>query len=224
MNNKNSSFASPYVANKKYVHPLISWSVLFVAFLASVTFAGIYVILSKAEAARDKILVENYRKFTELYAGASVITSIGRIDISFLSKDAPITVRNFSRIADTGVFDNTLFRSDKKSGLLESGLSTQQIDSQVVRAILGRGRSLRDSSGPRKPERGMIAMKFGSEDARPVLAFIVDDDAKVPADFQFFGVVTSGMEYIDSAYEQNVNDGGEDLPVIIRRIDLGDRI
>lgn len=209
--------------NKKYVHPLISVSVLFVGLLSAVTFAGIYSILKEVEGSRDRIVVQSYRKFSQLYEGATLITNIGRVDIMFASDIAPVTMRNFSRMANAGIFDNTLLRADTASKTLQTGLSAQQINIAILKNILGRGQKLRDKENPARIEKGMVAMKFNAVDSLPVLLFVLDEQTKLPEGFQVFGSVNSRFDIIQIGYERDTSEDTEDLPVLIRRVELDNK-
>jgi len=209
--------------NKKYVHPLISVSVLFVGLLSAVTFAGIYSILKEVEGSRDRIVVQSYRKFSQLYEGATLITNLGRVDIMFASDIAPVTMRNFSRMANAGIFDNTLLRADTDSKTLQTGLSAQQINLAILKNILGRGQKLRDKENPARIERGMVAMKFNAVDSLPVLLFVLDEQTTLPEGFQVFGSVNSRFDIIQTGYERDTSEDTEDLPVLIRRVELDNK-
>jgi cyclophilin family peptidyl-prolyl cis-trans isomerase len=206
--------------NKKYVHPLISGSVLFVGLLSAITFAGIYSIVGKVESARDRIVVQNYRSFSQLYEGFTLITNIGRVDVAFTSENSPVSMRNFSRMANAGIFDNTLLRADTKTKTLQTGLSAQQINLAVIKKILGRGQRLHDKENPSLIQKGMMAMRFNSEDTLPVLLVVLADGTKLPQGFQVFGTVKNRLDIFQTAYDRDRSEDTEDLPVLIRRVEL----
>ena len=209
--------------NKKYVHPLISGSVLFVGLLSAVTFAGIYSILEKVESARDRIVVQGYRKFSQLYEGVTLITNIGRVDITFISENAPVTMRNFMRMANAGIFDNTLLRADKKTKTIQTGLSAQQVNLAVINNILGRGQRLRDGENPASITKGMVAMRFNAQDTLPVLLFVLKDGTQLPEGFQVFGTIVSDIDILEIAYGRDISEDTEDLPVLIRRVEVDNK-
>jgi|GEM_PF-4803186 len=207
---------------KKHINPLITWSVLAIASLATVGCSFLFYLTQKAEVARNQVLVQNYRTLGSVYDSAAIVTSLGRVELRFVVEDAPVTTRNFMRIADAGVFNNTVLKANKETGFLETGVSAQEISADLIKDLLGKGRKISESGEPLPLTRGAIGMRITSDVERPDLFFVLNDviEEEGPRGFTVFGYVTRGMEFLDAAYARDASPDVEDLPVIVRTIEL----
>jgi peptidyl-prolyl cis-trans isomerase B (cyclophilin B) len=142
-------------------------------------------------------------------------TSAGPITVEFFADKAPEHVRNFLRLAATGVFDGTSFHRVVRGFVIQTGSITTRGPLTEKQSKLVR---------PLKPEfndtrhvKGILSMARGDDPASATTSFfIVTGDApSLDGKYTVFGRVVDGMAAVDAIEQAAVN--GE-APV--NRIDL----
>jgi peptidyl-prolyl cis-trans isomerase B (cyclophilin B) len=141
-------------------------------------------------------------------------TSLGKITIEFLPEKAPNHVRNFLRLASTGVYDRTTVHRVVPGFMIQAGyLGSKQIPmDESQKALI---HNLRPEFNDTTHEKGVLSMARGSEpDSASTSFFIVTARASsLDGTYTAFGRVVDGMSVVE-AIEQAPRDGEAPKPRI----------
>ena len=142
-------------------------------------------------------------------------TSAGPITVEFFADKAPEHVRNFLRLAASGVLDGTSFHRVVRGFVIQTGYLTtrgplSEKQSKLVRPV-------QPEFNDTKHVKGILSMARGDDPASATTSFfIVTGDApSLDGKYTVFGRVVEGMAAVDAIEQAPVN--GE-APV--NRIDL----
>ena len=83
--------------------------------------ALVFYVAKRAEGLENSFEQKSIAAVTEYATGAVIETSSGSIEISFLSKDAPKTVRNFIKLAEGGFYNSTKFHRVIPDFMIQGG-------------------------------------------------------------------------------------------------------
>ena len=152
----------------------------------------------------------------ELAAHRAVLeTSAGPITVEFFPDRAPEHVRNFLRLARSGVFDGMAFHRVVKGFAVQTGSlgSRGPLTGQQQKYV----RSLKPEFNDTKHVRGILSMARGDDPGSAMTSFfIVTADApSLDGKYTVFGRVTDGLAVLDAIEAVAVNG---DAPVT--RVDL----
>jgi len=132
---------------------------------------------------------------------ATIETTKGAIEVELYNSDAPKTVANFVGLAEQKYFDGVKFHRIAKGFVLQGGDSTGT--GRGGRSIYGK--DFEDELNPATPSyqagylRGVLAMANRGPNTNTSQFFIVLKDAPwLPKSYTIFGMVTKGMEVVDS--------------------------
>lgn len=142
----------------------------------------------------------------------------GKITLNLYPDIAPITVENFVSLAKSGFYDGLVFHRVIKDFMVQGGGFDKDMKQKEANSI--RGEFLSNSWFNMLPHnRGVISMARTavSNDSASSQFFIMHSDtASLNGQYAAFGVVTSGMEYVDAiantATETVESLGMEDVP------------
>jgi peptidyl-prolyl cis-trans isomerase B (cyclophilin B) len=133
-------------------------------------------------------------------------TSAGPITVDFFPDKAPEHVRNFLRLASTGVFDGTAFHRVVRGFVVQTGaLSSRGPLTEKQQKIV---RSLQPEFNDTKHVKGILSMARGDDPASASTSFfIVTGDApSLDGKYTVFGRVAEGMAVVE-AIEQSAVSG-----------------
>ena len=142
-----------------------------------------FVSASAEEMARQRVVLE---------------TSLGNITVELFPDRAPTHVRQFLRLAASGVYDGTSFHRVVPGFVIQGGyLQTRQ--EPLDERQQGYVRTLEPEFNATKHERGILSMAHGAEAASATTSFFI---VLAPADsldgkYTAFGRVVAGMDVID---------------------------
>jgi peptidyl-prolyl cis-trans isomerase B (cyclophilin B) len=142
-------------------------------------------------------------------------TSVGPITVELFADKAPEHVRNFLRLAATGVFDGTSFHRVVRGFVVQTGSVTTRgpLSEKQARLV----RPLQPEFNDTRHVKGILSMARGDDPASATTSFfIVTGDApSLDGKYTAFGRVIDGMAAVEAIEQAAVN--GE-TPV--NRIDL----
>jgi peptidyl-prolyl cis-trans isomerase B (cyclophilin B) len=142
-------------------------------------------------------------------------TSAGPISVEFLPDKAPGHVRNFLRLAQSGVFDGTAFHRVVRGFVVQTGsLDTRGALSDKQQKYV---RTLAPEFNDTKHVKGVLSMARGDDPASASTSFFIvtGNASSLDGKYTAFGRIVDGMAVLDTIEQAPVN--GE-APVA--RIDL----
>ena len=126
-------------------------------------------------------------------------TSLGNMTIEFLPEKAPNHVRNFLRLASTGVYDRTSFHRVVKDFVIQGGhLGTKQIPiDETLRAYV---RTLQPEFNDTPHEKGTVSMARGEDPASASTSFFIMATrvSQFDGTYTAFGKLVDGMAVLDA--------------------------
>lgn len=139
---------------------------------------------------------------------ATFVTSMGTVEIELYGKDAPLAVKNFVCLADSGFFDGLLIHRVHPGFLIQTGDPlTRDTTDRTNWGTGGEsiyGAPFKDELNPVSPSfrqgyvRGTLAMANRGLNTNTSQFFILLNDApNFPKRYTIFGRVAKGMEVID---------------------------
>jgi cyclophilin family peptidyl-prolyl cis-trans isomerase len=156
--------------------------------------------------------------------GAVIKTNLGEIEVRFFRTDAPETVRNFEKLAESGFYTGTKFHRVIKNFMIQGGDPFSKDDVQRARwGTGGPGYTFADEINTHKVVRGALAMANAGPNTNGSQFFIVTAGATPWLDglHTVFGEVVRGMDVVDriSMVETAANDVPAS-PVIVESVTL----
>ncbi|OGZ10718.1 MAG: hypothetical protein A3D65_01595 [Candidatus Lloydbacteria bacterium RIFCSPHIGHO2_02_FULL_50_13] len=168
-------------------------------FFAAVIVGYLLVALVKLSSEEESAFqsATNYRDRVQL---VTVLTSEGSFTIAFMRSQAPLTVKNFVKLAQSGFYDNTEFYNFRDGVFVENvesgGTATPRLEGANTRV----GEIFEEWVEDVKIARGLVAMPARGEslvDSRQLLFFIEDDPATRGEGYAVFGRVIEGMDVVE---------------------------
>lgn len=197
--------------------------------------AGAVIILSiimhlilKADSAKQNIENTANAKTAESFDGASLKTNYGVIQIQFLPKEAPETVKNFVKLSQDGFYNGIKFHRVIKNFMIQTGDPLSKEDNAGEYGTGGPGYTFKDEINNEPLARGAIAMANAGPNTNGSQFFIITalETPWLQGKHTVFAKVTSGMDVVDkieSAETYNFNQFVQNVPkepVVIERIVL----
>lgn len=131
-------------------------------------------------------------------------TSMGNITLKLYKDDAPHTVENFLKLADSGFYNGVRFHRVIKGFMIQGGDPLSKDDAQVSRwGTGGPGYAFADEINPTSAlyktgyKRGVLAMANSGPDTNGSQFFIMHQDYPLPPSYTIFGEVTAGIDVVD---------------------------
>lgn len=131
-------------------------------------------------------------------------TSFGNITLRFYKEDAPKTVENFLKLAQSGFYDGVRFHRIIKGFMIQGGDPLSKDDALSARwGSGGPGYAFEDEINPNSAlyqtgyKRGVLAMANSGPDTNGSQFFIMHQDYPLPPSYTIFGEVISGMDVVD---------------------------
>lgn len=145
---------------------------------------------------------------------ATLKTNQGDIVIEFFDQDAPNTVANFVKLAQSGFYDGTKFHRVIKDFMIQGGDPQSKDDSLMARwGTGGPGYQFEDEIHlNNKNEIGTISMANAGPDTNGSQFFInTADNSFLDYKHTVFGKVVRGMEVVNAI--ESTETGAQDRPV-----------
>lgn len=140
-------------------------------------------------------------------------TSLGNIQIELYPDKAPKNVENFSKLANSGFYENTKFHRVIKDFMIQGGDPNTKTDNTSSYGMGGPAYKFADEINDLPMVRGMLAMANSGPDTNGSQFFIITATSTpwLVGKHTVFGKVISGMEAVDKIENSKVNDS--DLPI-----------
>ena len=130
---------------------------------------------------------------------AIIKTNFGNIKFSLLPDIAPETVRNFSQLAKSGFYNETLFHRVIPGFMIQGGDPNTKNPDKSMWGQGGPGYNLKAEFNSRSHLRGIVSMARANDpDSAGSQFFIVTSDSTfLDKQYTVFGEVIGGMEIAD---------------------------
>ena len=133
---------------------------------------------------------------------ATIRTSKGDMTLELLAADAPVTVNNFTFLAKEGFYDGGGFHRVIKDFMIQGGCPRGD-------GTGGPGYRFRDEPVTRRYVKGTLAMANAGPNTNGSQFFIVHgDDVGLPPNYTIFGMLTEGLDVLDSLANSPVTNTG----------------
>ena len=142
----------------------------------------------------------------------TIKTNFGSIKFTLLPDIAPETVRNFSKLAESGFYNGTLFHRIIPGFMIQGGDPNTKNPDKNMWGQGGPGYNLKAEFSSRSHLRGIVSMARSTDpDSAGSQFFIVTSDSTfLDKQYTVFGEVTEGMEVADKIV--NLPRDGNDCP------------
>ena len=133
---------------------------------------------------------------------AAIRTGHGVITVDLLASDAPATVNNFVFLAKEGFYTDGKFHRVIKDFMIQGGCPTGD-------GTGGPGYRFNDEPVTRQYTKGTLAMANAGPNTNGSQFFIVHGgDVGLPPNYTIFGMLTDGLDVLDSLANSPVGSGG----------------
>ncbi len=145
-------------------------------------------------------------------ADVIIKTDFGDIRFSLLPDIAPETVRNFSKLAESGFYNGTLFHRVIPGFMIQGGDPNTKNPDKSMWGQGGPGYNLKAEFNSRSHLRGIVSMARANDpDSAGSQFFIVTSDSTfLDRQYTVFGEVVDGIEVADKIV--NLPRDGNDCP------------
>ena len=145
-------------------------------------------------------------------AEVTIKTDFGSIKFTLLPDIAPETVRNFSKLAESGFYNGTLFHRIIPGFMIQGGDPNTKNSDKSSWGQGGPGYNLKAEFNSRSHLRGIVSMARSTDpDSAGQQFFIVTSDSTfLDKQYTVFGEVIDGMEVADKIV--NLPRDGNDCP------------
>jgi len=130
---------------------------------------------------------------------AIIETDFGKIIFSLQPELAPETVRNFTKLAENGFYDGTLFHRVIPGFMIQGGDPNTKQPDKAKWGIGGPGYMLKAEFSSKSHTRGIVSMARAADpDSAGSQFFIVTTDSPfLDRQYTVFGEVTDGIDVAD---------------------------
>ena len=142
----------------------------------------------------------------------TIDTSKGKIVFETYDSDAPNTVQNFIKLANSGFYNGTLFHRVIEGFMIQAGDPlTKDPSKQSQWGTGGPGYQFADELNAATPSykagyvRGTVAMANSGPNTNGSQFFIMQQDNALAHNYTIFGKVISGMDVVDAIAATQVN-------------------
>lgn len=156
------------------------------------------------------------------------VNGFGKIVLEFYDKDAPKTVENFLRLANSGYFDCLTFHRIAKGFVIQGGDPT----GTGTGGDSAFGGEFADEINPESAlyktgyQKGVLAMANRGPNTNTSQFFIMLGDVPLPPSYTIFGKVSAGIDIVEKIGQVEINpglgptDGSPKQPVIIESVKI----
>ena len=144
---------------------------------------------------------------------AVITTSMGVIEIEFLSDKAPNTIANFRKLAKLEFYDNTKFHRIIKGFMIQGGDPNTKPGATGQPGTGGPGYQVKAEFNDTKHVPGIVSMARSSDPDSAGSQFFIVHEAAPHLDGQYtaFGRVIKGMDIVNKI--ASVDTDGNDMPL-----------
>ena len=144
---------------------------------------------------------------------AVITTSMGVIEIEFLSDKAPNTIANFRKLAKLEFYDNTKFHRIIKGFMIQGGDPNTKPGATGQPGTGGPGYQVKAEFNDTKHLPGIVSMARSSDPDSAGSQFFIVHEAAPHLDGQYtaFGRVIKGMDIVNNI--ASVETDGNDMPL-----------
>ncbi|MCK5081107.1 MAG: peptidylprolyl isomerase [Candidatus Moranbacteria bacterium] len=144
-------------------------------------------------------------------------TSLGDIKIKLFTLDAPKTVNNFLKLAESNFYDGTKFHRVIKGFMIQAGDPLSKEDDWSKHGTGGPGYTFEDEFNDHKLIRGSLAMANSGPNTNGSQFFIVTVEETTWLDGKHtnFGEVLEGMEVVDKIENMEADERDHPLEDIV---------
>ncbi len=182
----------------------------------------------KTKEVSEKNVVNNNLKqsMSMKYAEEQIvvmITNFGDIKIKLFTPDAPKTVNNFLKLAESDFYNGTKFHRVMKDFMIQGGDPLSKEEDWSRHGTGGPGYTFEDEFNQHKLVRGSLAMANSGPNTNGSQFFIVTADATSWLDGKHtnFGEVLEGMEIVDKIEAVEIDQRDHPLKdVIIEKVKI----
>ena len=137
---------------------------------------------------------------------AVIETSMGNITVAFFPDRAPNHVRNFLRLAQTGVYDGTAFHRVAKGFVIQGGYLPSRKDPLSDRQE-SMVKPLQPEFNGTSHEKGILSMARGEDPASATTSFFIvtAPSSGIDGKYTVFGRVVDGLEVVERIEAVPVN-------------------
>src|SRR6478752_7360641 len=143
-----------------------------------------------------------------------ITTNFGDIRVEFYPEDAPKTVENFRRLAETGFYDGLIFHRIVPGFVIQGGdPNTRDLTDRTKWGTGGPGWNIRAEFNPNVHSRGALSMARSQDphSAGSQFFIVLKDSNFLDGQYTVFGRVTSGMDVADKIASLKTNS--DDSPI-----------
>lgn len=172
--------------------------------------AILLIVLTGTAVPQDRVPAHPYIKLE---------TTEGDIILELDGRRAPITVRNFLELVDSGYFDGTIFHRVIPDFMIQGGGYTPGLDLKEPSDFI-----VNESGNGLRNSRGTIAMARQQEPHTAMAQFFINvknNNSLNPArdhwGYAVFGVVIDGMDVVDKIADARTGPQGDfatDVPIV----------
>ena len=133
-------------------------------------------------------------------ADAIIKTGFGNIKFSLLPDIAPETVRNFSQLAKSGFYNETLFHRVIPGFMIQGGDPNTKSEDRSSHGMGGPGHTIEAEFNDEPHVRGIVSMARSQDpdSAGSQFFVVVKDSDFLDGQYTAFGRVISGMDVVDN--------------------------
>ena len=144
---------------------------------------------------------------------AIIKTNFGNIKFNLLPEIAPETVRNFTSLAESGFYNETLYHRVIPKFMIQGGDPNTKESDKSTWGTGGPGYNIKAEFNSRSHLRGIVSMARSTDpDSAGSQFFVVTSDSTfLDRQYTVFGQVTDGMEVADKIV--NLPRDGNDCPL-----------
>ena len=132
-----------------------------------------------------------------------VKTNFGNIELTLLGSDAPKTVENFVKLAQSGFYDGVRFHRVIKGFMIQGGDPNSKDNDWSDDGMGGPGYQFEDELNPQTESykagylKGVVAMANSGSDTNGSQFFIMLENYPLPRNYTIFGKVVEGQDVVD---------------------------
>lgn len=177
----------------------------------------------KEESAVSQTAPAEQIDYAKKYTTATLETSLGSIKVTFYAADAPITVNNFLKLAESGFFDSTKFHRVIKGFMVQGGDPNSKSGAVSTWGMGGPDYRFKDEFNAHKLVKGSLAMANSGPNTNGSQFFIVTAESTPWLDGKHtnFGEVASGMDVVEKIESSKTGPGDRPLEdIVIKKVTL----
>ena len=137
---------------------------------------------------------------------ATIRTNRGDMTVKLFPREAPMSVNNFVFLSRDGYYDGVIFHRIIKNFMIQGGDPTGS-------GRGGPGYRFKDEVVTRDYLRGTLAMANAGPDTNGSQFFIIHQDFDLPKSYNIFGMITDGLDVLDTIATTAVTGAQGSSPV-----------